>query len=340
MREALPQNDAGLSRREIVKLLAVMAAGGAAAEKTGAASVPLEVDRLWPNCAGKVTERTYRVDATILIFSVPLLRRNGVGDARVTLRENTGDDGRRLALEFAAASDPARAHGLDRMGWIREVVAEKDAVPLRAGVLGIMSDSPEQTAEEARAVLHGDPNGQRLAAIDSSHAPGHTRSRVLHFRAPRGAWTTGESLPDLARRCFDSDPPASHEIDWPAEPDAPPMTFLYALKRGLERKGASRGSYVWNQDQFTLRMERAPDPAQGAQFASSGLVSAADRIDRIHGELENVTKRLHPLRFQLRVDRESAVPVPLRVEFQPRSFLKLSLESLNPPSAVRLTEKP
>jgi hypothetical protein len=75
------------------------------------------------------------------------------------------------------------------MGWIREVVVEADGAVRRAGVLGIMSDSPEETAEEARTALSNDPNAEKLIAIDGSHSggrEGRTRSRVIRFRAPRG----------------------------------------------------------------------------------------------------------------------------------------------------------
>ena len=166
MRDAIPFNaghpGSTSSRREIFRFIGCcLAACGfppdAAPSEPTDVEPTLEVDRLWEHgFPEKITERAYRVDATVLLLSVPILRRNGVGDARVALRQSPGTgengSGNRLALEFAAASDPARAHGLDRMGWIREVVLERDGAAQRAGVLGIMSDSPEQTAEEAREI--------------------------------------------------------------------------------------------------------------------------------------------------------------------------------------------
>jgi hypothetical protein len=335
MRDAFPFNtghpDNSASRREMFRLIGCcLAACGFplnAAPESPDAETTLEVDRLWERgCPEKITERAYRVDATVLLLSVPILRRNGVGDARVALRQTPamGESGleNRLALEFAAASDPARAHGLDRMGWIREVVIEKDGRAQRAGVLGIMSDSPEQTAEEARTALRNDSSDERLVAIDSSYSGGAercTRSRVIRFRAPRGNWIGGEGLPDLARQSFQSGPVSWKEAQWHGE--ATPSTFLHALKRSLERGGPGSTEYIWNQNRYTMRIQREADASASREFAAP--------VDRVHGELQNVTQNLHPLRFQIWTDRESPVPMPLRIEFQPRSFLRLTLEAIN-----------
>jgi hypothetical protein len=314
-----------LDRRELVKLLVGCFAAIGISKRTAAAEPEtLEIDRLWERASPeKLVERLYRVDATILLLSVPVLRRNGVGDARVALRQSSpaAEGGAKLALEFAASSDPARAHGLDRMGWIREVVVEKSGAPQRSGVLGIMSDSNEQTAEEARTALRNDVNAERLVAIDAIHSGGEaraTRSRVIRFRAPRGNWTGGEGLPNLARESFQSSAAAWKDQQWPGR-EAAPATFLYALKRAMEAGGSRTAEYIWNQNRYAMRLEREADAAASRELAAP--------VDRIRGELQNVTQNLRPLRFQIWIDRESPIPMPLRVEFQPRSFLRLTLEA-------------
>jgi hypothetical protein len=316
------------SRREIVRLLGGCLASGLARLQASADADALEIDRLWDrNSPEETAERSYRVDATILLFSVPMLRRAGVGDARVAHHRLSSSNGaNRFALEFAAASDPKRAHGLDRMGWIREVVVEADGAVRRAGVLGIMSDSPEETAEEARTALSNDPNAEKLVAIDSSHSgggEGRTRSRVIRFRAPRGKWNGGENLPDLARTSFRSCSVAWKEAEWP-QAETAPATFLYALKRALERGGAGAAEYVWNQSRYAMRIQREPDTSAGREFGTP--------VDRVRGELQNITQNLRPLRFQIWVAHDPVLPLPLRIEFQPRSFLRLTLEAVNLPS--------
>jgi hypothetical protein len=207
------------------------------------------------------------------------------------------------------------------MGWIREVVLEKDGAPQRAGVLGIMSDSPEQTAEEARTALRNDPSVERLVAIDSSFSGGgerRTRSRVIRFQAPRGNWTGGEGLPDLARQSFQLSPVSWKEAQWPG--GTSPCTFLYALKRSLEPGGPRSTEYIWSQNRYALRIQREADANASHEFSVP--------VDRVRGELENLTQNLHPMRFQIWIDRESPIPMPLRIEFQPRSFLRLTLEAV------------
>lgn len=316
------------SRREIIRLLGgCLASFGLARLHASAETGALEIDRLWDRSAPEETaERSYRVDATILLFSVPVLRRAGVGDARVAHHRLSAANGAsRYALEFAAASDPKRAHGLDRLGWIREVVVEADGAVRRAGVLGIMSDSPEETAEEARTALTNDPNAEKLVAIDSSHSggrEGRTRSRVIRFRAPRGKCNDGEDLPDLARSSFRSSSVEWEEIDWP-QAETAPATFLYALKRTLEQGGGA-AEYVWNQNRYAMRIQREPDTSASSEFGTS--------VDRVRGELRNITQNLRPLRFQLWVSHDPVLPMPFRIEFQPRSFLRLTLEAVNLPS--------
>ena len=78
-----------------------------------------------PTAAGpppSVTSRTYRADATILVLGITVFRRAGVGGGRASLEEASDGTSLRRTLFFAAGSDPKHAHGLERLGWIREVV--------------------------------------------------------------------------------------------------------------------------------------------------------------------------------------------------------------------------
>jgi hypothetical protein len=66
--------------------------------------------------------RHYRADATILLFGVPIFRRAGVGGGQAWIEESAAGGALRRTYLFAAGSDPKRAHGLNRAGWIREDV--------------------------------------------------------------------------------------------------------------------------------------------------------------------------------------------------------------------------
>jgi len=303
----------GPSRRDLFRYAALLT-GGAATLNAGSPAL-VESDRFWPAGGDAQPEQSYEyrylVDATVLMLGMPMLRRSGVGDARLALFQARSGRLRRLALEFAAASDRARAHGLNRMGWIREVVEERDSTPVHAALLGIMSDSPEQSVRAARGALESSQAAQRFVAIDSALSPGRTRSRVARFDSLPGAALLDARLPEQARRSFQSGACAWRHTEWMETSDGrAPLTFLYAILKAVEANAAvTESSYVFNEDRFQMRLEAAPD---------KGLAL-------MRGTVVNVTRRLRPCTFQFWMDSSGNLPV--RIEFQPRSFLRLTLES-------------
>ena len=331
----LPDATRDFTRRRLLGLLAAVLASGSRALGAALGEAGLEIDRLWPEAIfpeRAPTDLRYRVDATVLLLSFPIFRRAGVGDARVAVREIAEKAGRLVAIEFAAQSDPARAHGLDRRGWIREAVVERSGQPVLAATLGLMTDSPEQSVEEAKTAFRESGRAPRLVAIDGRSASGSTGSRVLHFEPPAGEPIASVHSLDEVRRRFAADPPAWRRTEWSHQSGAP-MTFLYALLRALERPGpATESYYVFNENQYRLHTECAPDAERGREFAMAGLTASAEHIVRVRGRIENLTKRTHPVPLQLWIDTAGPAPCPVRVEFNARSFLRLTLERLAPAS--------
>jgi hypothetical protein len=291
-----------MDRRDILAQLGLALVSRLAGAPSNALSVRL------PEAGDVASDRQYRVDATILLLGAPVFRRAGVGEARMSLRIGRGAAARRIALEFAAASDPKRAHGLNRLGWIRETVVEHGSEPASATVLGIMSDSPEKDASEARKAL-AQKGESRFVAIDSEHAPGGTRSRVARFAGAAGPGALRVGMADTARRNLDG----NHQWKRTGR-DGVANPFLYSIMRLMETgRPTAEGFYVYNEEEYRLRLERTRD--SGAS-------------ERIKGVLRNQTRRLKPLQFQFWVDRGS-VSLPSRIEFQPQSFLQLRLVAVD-----------
>src|SRR5690348_12218822 len=99
-------------------------------------------------------ERRYRATAQILLLSLPLVRWQNVGGGSTVWREtNSPENGLLRFLEFTGFSNPQRAAGLNRLGFLREMlrVTRGGAESL---YFGLMTASPEETAEEARRSLH------------------------------------------------------------------------------------------------------------------------------------------------------------------------------------------
>src|SRR5579883_2807687 len=102
----------------------------------------------------QAAERHYRADAQIIILGLPLLHRGGVGGGSAVWRESVLSQGDRLRfLEFTGYSLPERASGLNRVGFIRELARLEDAEPTESIYFGVMTSSPEESAEEARKAI-------------------------------------------------------------------------------------------------------------------------------------------------------------------------------------------
>ena len=97
--------------------------------------------------------RTYRADAIILVLGITIFRRAGVGGGQASLEETGEGASLRRTLFFAAGSDPKHAHGLNRLGWIREVVLGPASTPSESTYFGVLTSSPEESLEHARKAV-------------------------------------------------------------------------------------------------------------------------------------------------------------------------------------------
>src|SRR5580658_1535758 len=65
------------------------------------------------------SSRTYRADAVILLLGIPIYRRAGVGGGQASFEETGEGASLRRTLFFAGGSEPKRALGLRRVGWMQ-----------------------------------------------------------------------------------------------------------------------------------------------------------------------------------------------------------------------------
>ena len=64
------------------------------------------------------------MDAAILLFGAPLFTRQAAGGGYASVEISLDENATAVALQFAAGSTPARAHGLNRFGILREAVVQ------------------------------------------------------------------------------------------------------------------------------------------------------------------------------------------------------------------------
>jgi hypothetical protein len=269
-----------------------------------------------PVASSRTTSRVYRADAVILFLGITIFRRAGVGGGQAALEAAGEGAALRRTLFFAAGSDPKRAHGLNRLGWMREVVLGPDSNPTEAAYFGVLSSSPEESLDHARKSVDAKPGGRGIfAAANGRHTAGHSRSAVTHFEYANGALWSDRGLIEQAQSTFQ--PGVNwRETSWPNSPNQAPPTFLLQLATLLkQRSRRSVGRYVYNEQEYQLELDT---PQAGRN---------KERLLPVRGKIRNL-RTGYETPFRLWLEEASDSIVPVRFEVQPRSFLKLTFESV------------
>ena len=268
-------------------------------------------------------EKRYRVDAQILLFSISLLRRAGVGAGNIAWREGVaGLVGPIRLLEFAAWSIPGRAAGLNRLGFIHERIRLADTGMAEAIYFGLMTVSGEESAAEARKALHSSAKETLYAAVDAHVDAQSMDTALAHFPAP-AAMTVNHrgELEEMARHALSTAPRSS--VDFKSG-EEPPPPFLQAMAELLRRPDGDEGRYVYNGRMYQLHLRRAKDAKSSEYFRSRGL--ATGEVIQINGVLRRVNEGA-PIDFRVWVEKGIPHPLPLRIDYQPKSYLRLVIEA-------------
>jgi hypothetical protein len=269
-----------------------------------------------PAASTRTTTRTYRADAAILFLGITIFRRAGVGGGQASLEETGEGAGLRRTLFFAASSDPKRAHGLSRLGWMREVVLGPDSNPSEATYFGVLSSSPEESLDRARKSVDASPAGRgTFAATDGRNTAGHSRSAITHFEYVTGTPWSDRGLIEQAQSTFRAGA-NWRETSWPNSPNQTPPTFLLQLATLLkQRSRRAVGRYVYNEQEYQMELD-APQTDRNRE-----------RLLPVRGKVRNLRTGYETL-FRLWLEEASDSIVPVRFEVQPRSFLRLTFEAV------------
>jgi hypothetical protein len=270
-------------------------------------------------------ERRYRANAQVLLLSLPLLHRDDVGSGKVLWRESTLTGGASIRLlEFTGFSRPDRAAGLNRLGFLREISRMAGDTVTESLYLGVMTASPEESVEDARQALHSHSSDVPYTAIDGRAGRDEAQAVTAHFTAPAG-WSIdnqGELL-ERAQRALAAvrrDRPETH-VKSVGEPP-----FLHALAGLMCQPTRNVTSYSYAGQPYRLWLSQSPDPQATAHFRARGLLSADACAVRAVGkvERENGGADKH---FRLWFQQGAPRPLPLRIEYQPKSYLRLVFEA-------------
>ena len=266
--------------------------------------------------AATVESRTllkrYRADAVILLLGLPIFKRSGVGTGQVSVDEAGEGAQATRTLFFAAGSDPKRAHGLARLGWMRETAHLPGVTPAETEYFGVMTSSPEESLDSARKSVDGPGSGRSLfAAVNGRHAAGRSRSALAQFEFPSEAPWSDRGLIEKSQSVFS---PASiwRENDWPKWSGQPPPTFLFQLESLLKQRAKAAGAYIYNEQEYLLELA-APQKSE--------------QLLIVKGSIRNQRTGIRTV-FRVWLESTPGTVIPVRIEFQPRSFLRLSFEAL------------
>ena len=187
------------------------------------------------------------------------------------------------------------------------------SAPTEADYFGVLSSSPEESLQHARRSIEAAPPGRSLySAVNGRHTAGRSRSAVTHFEFSTDADWSDDGLIDKAQATF-HDHVEWRETSWPNSANQAPPTFLFQLANLLERRAKqANGVYVYNEQEYSLELEAAQPAANGRPLIIRGTIR--------NQRTENLTA------FRLWMEDSSVLPV--RIEFQPRSFLRLTFEAL------------
>ncbi|MEO8367580.1 MAG: hypothetical protein ABI806_00065 [Candidatus Solibacter sp.] len=256
--------------------------------------------------------KRYRADAVILLLGLPIFKRPGVGTGQVSIEEAGEGPLASRTLFFAAGSDPKRAHGLARLGWMREISRVAGAAPTETEYFGVMTSSPEESLESARKSVDTSPGAHSLfAAVHGRHSVGRSRSALAHFEFRSDAAWSDHALIEKSQAAF-SAASVWRENAWPKWPGQQPPTFLFQLEALLQQRAKCSGAYVYNEQEYLLELA-APQ--------------RADHLLAIKGSIRNQRTGVRTA-FRVWLENTPGSVVPVRIEFQPRSFLRLSFEAL------------
>lgn len=249
-----------------------------------------------------VFRRRYRVDATILLFGVPLLTRRNVGGGYAAAEIGRRGPQSATALQFAAGSWAEQAHGLNRFGALHEVLIESPDGSRELGFAGLITPSNEQSLDQGRQALRSG-HAARVVLTRGTSRQGCISTWTEPFAIERErTWLAADGLlasllvrePTVAPRETTSDRVC---------------TFLLSLRdAALSREALSNRTFLHEGSLYSLQLRRR-------------------KVGQVEGVVRNPL-RVKTSEFLLEFAQNDTSGLPLRIEYRAKSFLKLIFESV------------
>src|SRR5579871_872620 len=250
--------------------------------------------------------RLYRVHATVEILSLPLFSKDNAGGACFAVEQTVSGGSRTTVIQFSGGSWPERLRGFNRFGMTEEVVREEGAAITESAYLSFMTSSAEKNFEQARKAFTDPSRALSLTVAHGKATRAEYSSAVDRLIASaRYTWSNAAQLLEELRGRVS---PAT-EVSLGEERASAFPTFLYAVRAAvLAEDETRRCTFIHNAKLYRLRTRLADHELTGwiAEQGSS-----------------------HEFEFRALFDAnrvDSLKALPVRIEFRPKSFLRLVFE--------------
>ncbi len=269
----------------------------------------------------------YRYELTARVRPIPIpgcwFTRPNVGGARVAVGRD-GRDGR--SYELLIGSDPARAPmRLNRWGYIAETSGDGTA-----RVVGVMTESGEQSVDQAKAALDGQPRRQHaFKAIRASIADRSSSAQVVRVAFDQD-FTFYDVDALLGRLPEGGDPTARLQIANGTSPGL--LTALADLMRHTVdvwastngTAGRERRTFVWDRGLYDLTLARS-QTVETVRAAGRAYQKCLRSVFEVRGPGKNDGA-------EFEVTYGTADPtagIPVLVKYRPRWWFEIELVLAN-----------
>lgn len=254
----------------------------------------------------------YRADCQVTFLGVPVFSRSNVGSARIEVHQSADT----VALTFHAGSLPERTRGLNRLGFIQELVRQMEDGKLQSSYFGFITSSPEQSLDQAKAALGNPAQGAAVPymAVEGTANASKAQYELYQIELPsnwnysRCTEIVGQVRDFLAKKTLK---PARAEATSAVES---PRTFLFAVREAMRSKQPRfQTAFLYNGKTYRLDVEKSPETKRGP------------KAQRLNGNIQNAkTGEKTPFKLWF----EEGNDLPLRFEYKARTYLSLAFERI------------
>jgi len=211
------------------------------------------------------------------------------------------------------------------------VIVNRGGVAVEAAYFGFVTTSSDEKYEQARQRFLAPAKTPTFVVVEGTHRAGYVRCDKGSVSVPYQAWQDFPRLIQEVRTRFFNADRSTRELHVPGNVAA--ATFLNSVLIAVRSgKDSSELDYVHNTANYRLNLDKAPDPHTAAVLAANRQTAHPNSVLRFTGHVrELATHKVTTFRFWL--DDQSELP--LRIELQPRSYLRINLEF--EPEEERLT---